>query len=373
MKIVCIATSRVPSNTANSIQVMKACHALKLLGHDVTLLLPGEVSTPWEALTGPYGLETPFEIEWLPSDPRLKRYDFAWSAMKKAQSLGADAVYTWLAQAALLAVQRRIPAVFELHDRPTGRIGPWLFRRLMKARGKKRLVCITHALQSAVEHENGLRFDPHEVVVAPNGVDLEHYAQLPDAAEARRQLDLPEGLTVGYTGHFYAGRGMDVLMALAQQNPTVNFLWVGGRAADVAAWREQTAQAGLHNVTLTGFVEQTRLPLYQAAADILLMPYERAIAGSSGGNSADICSPMKMFDYMAAGRAIITSDLPVIREVLNERNALFCPPEDTAAWQSGLTALLADSARRTALAVEAKAAVSRYTWRARAEKILEGF
>ena len=83
---------------------------------------------------------------------------------------------------------------------------------------------------------------------------------------------------------------------------------------------------------MTGFIENSKLPLYQAACDILLMPYENAIAGSSGGNSVDICSPMKMFEYMAVGRAIISSDLPVIHEVLDNETAFFCPPEDSSAW-----------------------------------------
>ena len=91
----------------------------------------------------------------------------------------------------------------------------------------------------------------------------------------------------------------------------------------MAAYREKAAQAGLENVTFTGFIPNARLPLYQAAADILLMPYGRAIAGSSGGNSAEICSPMKLFDYMGAGRAILSSDLPVIHEVLDENSAVF--------------------------------------------------
>ncbi len=64
------------------------------------------------------------------------------------------------------------------------------------------------------------------------------------------------------------------------------------------------------------------------------MPYEREIGISSGGgHSAQVSSPMKMFEYLAAGRAIVASDLPVFREVLNERNAVLCPPERPAAWE----------------------------------------
>jgi glycosyltransferase involved in cell wall biosynthesis len=105
------------------------------------------------------------------------------------------------------------------------------------------------------------------------------------------------------------------------------------------------------------------------------MPYERAIAGSSGGNSAEICSPMKMFDYLACGRAILTSDLPVIHEVLNQANACFCPPPpgDLPAWTRALAGLLQDAPRRQALAAQAHLDSRRYSWQARARQALEGF
>ena len=115
------------------------------------------------------------------------------------------------------------------------------------------------------------------------------------------------------------------------------------------------------------------MPLYQAAGDVLLMPYERAISGSSGGNSAEICSPMKMFDYLACGRPILASDLPVFHEVLNERNAVFCPPQDSVAWRKALELLLKDADRRQRLGKQAKADAARYTWRSRAERALSEF
>jgi glycosyltransferase involved in cell wall biosynthesis len=96
--------------------------------------------------------------------------------------------------------------------------------------------------------------------------------------------------------------------------------------------------------------------------------------GSSGtADSASVASPMKMFEYMAAGRAIVTADLPVIREVLNEKNAVFCGPDDLNDWKLGIEKLLADEPRRTELGKQAKEDVQKFTWLARAEKILEGF
>jgi glycosyltransferase involved in cell wall biosynthesis len=140
----------------------------------------------------------------------------------------------------------------------------------------------------------------------------------------------------------------------------------------VEACRSTVQELGLKNITLTGFVENRRLALYQAAGDILLMPYGQMIAGSGGGNSADICSPMKMFEYIAAGRAILASDLPVLREVLNESNAVFCTADDLKSWEAGLKFLLDDPQFMHRISGQARADASGYSWVSRAEKIIEG-
>jgi glycosyltransferase involved in cell wall biosynthesis len=372
MKIACISTSTVPSGSANSIQALKVCQSLAQVGAEVRLWLPGSTPAGWEALAEQYGLETRFEMTWLAALPRLRRYDFAWRALRAARAWGAEVAYTWVPQAALLALWQGLPLLLELHDRPSGRVGPWLYRQIVRHPGKKRLLYITRALQAVLEREQGVRARPGEALVAPDGVDLERYQALPDADSARRALGLPAGLTAGYTGHLYPGRGMDVLVALARAYPWINFLWVGGQPDAVAEWRKLCALFGLDNITLTGFVPNRQIPLYQAAGDILLMPYERSVAVSGGGNTADICSPMKMFEYMAAGRAILSSDLPVLREVLDESCARFCPPEDPAAWVAALGPLTGDAALRARLGAAASAAVQPYAWQARARSCLAG-
>jgi glycosyltransferase involved in cell wall biosynthesis len=166
---------------------------------------------------------------------------------------------------------------------------------------------------------------------------------------------------------------MDLMIRLIALFPQVNFLFVGGQPEKVYNWQALTSQARLNNIHTTGFIENARLPMYQAAADILIMPYEEAISGSSGGNSAEICSPMKMFDYLAAGRAIITSDLPVLREVLHEKNAIFCPPNDVEAWKSALEQLIDDESLRENLGLQARSDAANYTWTQRARRALAGF
>lgn len=375
MRIACISASSVPSSTANSIQVMKACQALVQLGHEVTLLVP-KTAQPAQDLKKYYGLVDDFPVEWLPADLRLHRYDLGWRAVRRARALQAELVYTWLPQAGLFGLLHGFPLAMELHGPPEGRYGPSLFRLLLRLPGKKRLLPITQALVDLLR-ESGLPLDRPgaqiSTVISPNGIDLERYTGLPDPPTARRSLGMPEAPTAGYTGHLYAGRGTTLLVELARRLPDVQFLWVGGREAEVQQWRARLQTDGLSNVHLTGFVENSQLPLYQAAADVLLMPYERMIAGSSGGNSAAYASPMKMFEYMACRRPILSSDLPVIHEVLNQSNAVLLPPEDAGAWAESLSRLLSDASLRKALAERAWQDVQPYTWLERARRALAGF
>lgn len=372
MKITCISTSCVPSDTANSIQVMKACQALAQSGHSVHLFVPGQQFDAWEGLADRYGLSMPFDISWLPSHSRWKHYDFAWRAVRRASKMGADVVYTWTGQSAVFSLLHRIPVIYEVHDLPTGILGPVWFRLFLDLPGQKRLVAITRALQKALERQFG-QIEKSNFVIAPNGFDLDQYAHLPPAEKARDTLGLPQRPTVLCSGHLYPGRGIDLFLGVAERFPQVNFVWVGGRSGDVAKYRTRTDSFGLKNVLFTGFISQSRLPLYQAAADVLLMPYARSIAGSGGGNSAEICSPMKMFDYLAAGRVILSSDLPVIHEVLNEKNAVFAPPEDVGAWASALERILANEDLRKNLSAQSIQDAPLFTWKVRAERVLAGF
>ena len=371
MRIVCISASQVPSDTANSIQVMKVCQAFTQLGNEVILLVPGPQPEGLQpaGLQKHYGLQTLFNIEWLPA--RTRRL-FPWTAVRRARRLDTDMLYAWPIQSAVLGLRAGIPSMLEMHDFPTGLFGPFWFRLFVSWHGRKRLLPITDALRRALERK--YRHLPDEqVVIAPDGVDLERYVSLPDLAAARRELSLPVAPTVLCTGHLYEGRGADLFLTLAGKFPQASFVWVGGRPADVGSWKTRATERSLSNVIFTGFVPNEHIPLYQSAADVLLMPYQQTIATSSGGNTTEICSPMKMFEYMAAGRAILTSDLSVLHEVLDDSMAVFCPIDDLKAWVSALEGLLADEKRRQAFGQCARRAVTQYAWVERGRRNLRGF
>jgi glycosyltransferase involved in cell wall biosynthesis len=222
------------------------------------------------------------------------------------------------------------------------------------------------------EKEYGFKFKDTEIQIAPNGVVLEPYLNLPESAEIKKNLGINDHFTVVYTGHLYQGRGMDLLIEIAKNLPEIQFIWVGGREGDVNQWREYINKNQIKNIRLIGFVGNEYIPTYQSAGDVLLMPYEMSIAGSSGGNSVDFCSPMKMFEYMAAGKPIISSDLPILHEVLNEKNAIFCPYNDVNQWVDSINRIKNNPAFGLRLGNQARVDVEKYSWIERAKKSLDG-
>lgn len=373
MKIVCIAASFVPSNAANSIQVIKVCQAFVQLGHEVTLLVPGNIQIPWEEIKQHYGVEATFDIRWVAENLIFRRYDFALKAVLIAQKLKPDLIYTWVLQAAVLSLWQKLPTIIEMHDLIKGRVGPWLFRQFWKSKTPKRVLSITQALKDILVSDFKPLAQKEHILIGPDGVDLERYQNHISPEEARSQLKIQNKFTAGYTGHFYEGRGIELMFQIAQAMPDVHFLWVGGNPQDVNFWRERIESVEIKNVTLTGFVDNSKISTYQFASDILLMPYSASISVSGGGNTAEIASPMKMFEYMAAGRAIISSDLPVIHEVLDEETAIFCPPGNTQAWISAIKYLRDEHEFRIKIGRNAREKVVGYSWKARGVHALNGF
>jgi glycosyltransferase involved in cell wall biosynthesis len=99
------------------------------------------------------------------------------------------------------------------------------------------------------------------------------------------------------------------------------------------------------------------------------MPYQRKVSASSGGDIARYLSPMKLFEYLACERVILSSDLPVFREVLNPENSVLLPADELNAWVDALKNLQTDPAMRAQLAAQARRDADQYTWNKRAERI----
>ncbi len=369
MRIVYLSNSKIPSKEANSIQVIKMCAAFASLSHQVILF---SVKKPEQGMQDEefYGITEKFErIKiFVPDIPGLRK---AWYTLNVLFRLfgqirpdvfyGRDALSS-LAAAVFIAR----PIILEVHTPPNDFFGKWIIRRLSHMKNFFRLVAISKSLQ---EYYRELlpELDQRKFIVAPDGADPVDMQRL----NPQKAIGREGALQIGYTGHLYAGKGLEVICALAGQMPEVDFHIVGGQEEHIRQWRERCKCSNLY---FHGFVPHREVPAYLNQFDILLAPYQRQVAVS--GNKGDIAtwmSPLKIFEYMSVGKAIICSDLPVLREVLTpEVDCLMVEPDDSQAWAQAIRRLSDRNTRETIGRAAQENFNRRYTWRKRAERVLEG-
>ena len=362
----------LPAHAASSVHVMKMCQAFQQSDYPATLYAPDNPSIrpALEDIWYHFGVTTPFRLELIRPIPFLRKHDVALRAALKIRSTSNVIAYGRDLAAMMWTSLLGVPTGFELHDAPSS-IQLIYLRQLIRGRGFRCLVTISKPLKELYIDQLGLSED--KIKVEADAVDMARFENLPSSTDARQQLQLnPQQFTIGYAGSLYDGRGINIILELAQIFPEIHFLLVGGNPEQVESLQQKTASQNILNITFIGFVSNTQLPLYLAASDILLMPYQNTIRTFGNvGNITRWISPMKMFEYMAANRPMISSDLPVLREVLNENNAILITADNVQDWAEAIRKLYDEADYASALANKAREDVLYYTWNKRVQRILQ--
>jgi len=209
-----------------------------------------------------------------------------------------------------------------------------------------------------------------KTLIASDAVNLNIFDINISKEEARKKLDLPmDKKIIGYCGRFKTmdtEKGIiDILKALKILDENIFFIAMGGKLKHVEHYKEQAKLLGVADkAKVVGNYTQDIVALYQKAADVLLMPFPDI------QHYRYYMSPMKMFEYMASNRPIITTDLPSIREILNEDNAFLIKSEDHRDLARGINKVLEDQGLSQKIAQNAFKDVQNYTWDKRVEKII---
>lgn len=369
MRVVYISNSQIPSRFANGIQVMKMCEAIAKLGHDLTLLIRGGIEAE-DDIFGFYGVERSFEIK---KTPLGKKTIHGLISCVYAILKSADLCYTRSALAACFASRLGMPTVFEIHQPLSSRTGNLLASHLFGSSNLK-VVSISHALTRFCEENYRITID--KILTKHDGVDIESFSSLPGREKAREELGLPQGKNIiCYAGSLFRGRGIELLLSASRNLPEDSIvLIVGGHGKDLEAYKENALRMGCNRVYFLGFIPNRRVPMYLVASNILVMPYEKGAEDATGRNIGNFMSPLKMFEYMASGRPIVASDLPVLREVLRDgENSLLFKPGDEKGFLEAIKTCLEDKELATRIARKAREEVANYTWTERARAILSLF
>ena len=136
-----------------------------------------------------------------------------------------------------------------------------------------------------------------------------------------------------YIGSFYKGRGIELITDLAKKFDNLNFNLYGGNSRIL-----KSKIRNIKNLNFYGFIKYKKVPKILSKSDILLMPYSNNVeVRAKGINTAEYCSPLKMFDYLAAGKIIVSSKLSGISEVLkHNKNAILVKIFDYKSWEKSI-------------------------------------
>ena len=371
MKIMYLANIRIPTEKAHGIQIMNMCRTFAEKGINVELIIPWRYNPKFKRsdLFEYYSIERIFKVKKLPSLdlivlnlPKIgfwvQSATFAISVFFYSLSRRVNIIYSrdWPHLFFLSFFKKRL--VYEVHYLPR-----WLFfcRRVFKK--ARAIIVVTDSLKRTLL-KNGV--DGKKILVAPDGVDLEKFDINISKEETRRKLNLPlNKKIILYTGHLYLWKGVQILAESSKfLNKDVLVVFVGGTEKDENNFKEMNK--GFKNVLVLGHRPHAQMPYYLKSADVLILP-------NSGKKNASRywTSPMKMFEYMASQRPIVASDLPSIREILNENNSVLVEPDNPWALAKGIKSILNNENLSQRISQQAYTDVKKYTWDKRAQKILD--
>ncbi|MEM1142989.1 MAG: glycosyltransferase family 4 protein [Pseudomonadota bacterium] len=367
MRIAYLSDSTLPSHKANSVHVAKMVSAMVEGGHDLTLYCYASGAEAvgvgeYYDLRHEFSLFTYPETRF-PGARRLLR-------MLAARTLSMDKydlIYARDLHALVAAHSSQVPMCFEAHTPPQSAWARWALARLLRSPHFRRLVVISEALKQRFLQDYPW-LDDELVLVAHDGAD---YVEA-NAATATREIGgRIDAVQIGYVGSLYPGKGADVVRDLAPVLPDVDFHVVGGTPSELDAFVVSKPPTNLY---LHGQVPHAEVPGYLRRFDIALFPLQERVLLPSGVDIGPWTSPLKLFEFMAAGLPIIGSDLPIVREVLkNGQNALLVAANDLTAWSSAVKRLRVDPTLRSRLGAAAQAdLVNQYTWERRAAMVLKG-
>lgn len=371
MKIYYVANARIPTEKAHGLQIMKMCRSFVEAGQEIELIVPRRLNGLKADPFLYYGVKENFSIVRLPCIDlfRFDRFLGNWALWLESLTFfisvriylrgknssfiySRDELIGWFFESS-----KKI--VLELHNLPD-KIKPYHLRLWSQA---KKIIVLTSIVKRKLI-EQGMSAE--KILVAADAVDLAEFDIDITQTEARKKMSLPlSKKIVLYAGSFYSydWKGVDVLLGvLPSLSQEAVLVLVGGQAEEIAKIRQNY---NAENLIVIASRPHQEMPYYLKSADILVLPNKSGTSASEG-----YTSPLKLFEYMAAKRAIVASDLPSIREVLNESNAILVKPNDSSLLADGIQKALTDDEMVRRISKQALNDVQAHTWDKRAFKII---
>lgn len=380
MKIIYIANIRIPTERAHGIQIMKTCEAFGRLNYkkesqgvdsdnvQIELVVPRRLNRIKEDPFNYYEVSRSFHIKKIPcldliildkyignlgmwiESASFNFFIFFYILFKKA-----DIFYT-RDKFLLPFVFIKNNFVFEAHIFPRN---SFLYLPFIKK--IKKIIVITDNIKKAFVKAG---ISGNKILVAPDGVDMDKFDIKETKEVCREKLNLPKDKKIIlYAGHLYKWKGVQALADATEyfSEETVIY-FVGGTKEDVEKFKAKNYKK---KIKIIGHRPYAEIPFWLRAADVLVLPNT-----AESEISKYWTSPIKMFEYMASHKPIVASNLPSIKEILNQNNAILVNPDDPKAIFEGVNKILQDFEFSAKITSQAFQDVKKYIWKERSKNIL---
>ncbi len=366
-ELVYIANIRLLTEKAHGVQVMKMCEAFSRLGLNVELWVPKRRSDIFDDPFEYYNIQNKFEIKKIPC------LDFVFFDWRGIGFIFQTISFLFMSRIILL-FRKSYPYIYtrepltgfffkdfylELHSLPNKikKVNIWLWSK------SKKIIVITSFIKKELI-QVGIKND---IFVASDGVTLEDFSLNGSLADWRNEVGLPlNRKIIMYSGSFYLydWKGVDVFLAATKMLPMeFIFVLVGGSENEVLKLKEKWPQS---NIIFKKKVRNKFIPIFLKSANVLVLP-------NKSGNivSEKYTSPLKLFEYMASGVPIVASDLPSIRDILDENNAFLVEPNNPRELAIGIQKVIDNLDIAEERSARSLARVQKYSWRERAIHIVD--
>lgn len=382
MQVYYISSSIIPSKRANTVHVLSMCRALTNMGYKTTLFARSNTKNLKKIISDIYGLHSD-QFSTIVTSPIFKRGTELYIAikvfynffnLKKSEKKSNLIISRNLFAAFLLNYFFKKKIIYETHM-PETQIMRKLMQKFLLRSNNVKTVVISNALKNILlSHHNLLSADIN-VFHDASFDDINFLSPKAKIDQRKKKINILGKISdnkkiVGYFGHLYQGRGIEIIEELANNNTNILFLVFGGLEKDLQYFRKKNK---LNNLHFMGHLDLKKVKPIMSLMDILLMPYQKKVSISAKSiNTVDWMSPIKMFEYMSVKVPIISSNLPVLTEVLNDRkNCLLVEAESVKDWSFAINELINNKKLANKISNSAyKEFTKKYTWELRAKNIL---
>lgn len=377
MKILYIANARMPTEKGHGWQIAKMCESFAEYGCSIKLIVPLRFNPIKKNPFNYYGIKKIFKIVYIPCFDLVKfgkigffiqAISFAIAAFFYSLFKKIDIIYSRDEIYCFFISFFKKNVYYEMHDYPKKRF--WLYKIMFKrAQG---IISTNHFKKNLLIKD--FKIKAEKIFVQPNGIDLSQFNIKLNKKQIREKLQLPiNKKIIGYVGKYKTkgqGKGaenlIDAFSKMLKLNTDIFLMFVGVNKDELEEAQKVLKHANVDRCSykIITHVPHEKIAFFLKAPDVLVMNYPNI------KDYAYFMCPLKMFEYMASGVPVVSTNLPSIREVLSEENAVIVEPDNEQSLIIGIKKVLFDERLAHDIANQALIDVKKYSWNKRTGNII---